>query len=75
VPGSTATRYAYALVRNGTVIQQSSASQELHYNAIRIQERSATLPGLGAGTVSLYVWGIDQQGNPSDAVKTDISLP
>lgn len=73
--GSTAKNYAYALVRNGRTISASTEPQELVYNAIKIQKRSATTAGLGSGPLTLYVWGIDDQKRPSNPAKAQISIP
>lgn len=75
-PGSTATNYAYALVRNGMVISAPAEKYELNFRAIRIQKRSATAAGLGSGPVTMYVWGVDGEGRPSSAAtKVQMQIP
>jgi hypothetical protein len=74
-PGSTAVRYAYALVRDGTTINTSTAPLELNYDRIRIEERSSTRSGLAPGTVMMWVWGVDADNRPSAPAKVQIVLP
>lgn len=73
--GSTAKNYAFVLARNGQTISAASAPQELVYNAIKLQKRDGATVGLSSGPLTLYVWGIDAQGRPSNPVKTQISIP
>lgn len=73
--GSTAKKYAFVLARNGQTITQATEPQELVYNAIKLQKRDGETPGLSTGPLTLYVWGIDAEGRPSNVVKTQISIP
>jgi hypothetical protein len=73
--GSTATKYAFVLARNGQEITAATEPQELIYNAIKLQKRDATTVGLSAGPLMLFVWGIDAEGRPSNVVKTQVSIP
>jgi hypothetical protein len=72
---STATQFAYALVRDGVTFNASTAPLPAAYQAIRIEKRTDTTAGLRAGTVTLWIWGIDAQGQPSEPVKTQLSIP
>ncbi len=73
--GSTATSFAYALVRDGVTFSASATPLPTAYQAIRIQKRTDTTPGLRSGTVTMWVWGIDAQGQPADPVKTQLTIP
>ena len=73
--GSTAKKYAFVLARSGQTITAATDPQTLVYNAIKLQKRTDTTAGLSAGPLTLYVWGIDAEGRPSNAVKTQISIP
>jgi hypothetical protein len=80
-PGSTATQFVYALVRGGTIIQEAQTPYALptvtppQHTLIRIQEATASQPGLLPGTVALWVWGVDTQGRAGDPSKVSLQLP
>lgn len=73
--GSTAKKYAFVLARNGQTITAAPKPQDLVYNAIKLQKRDGETPGLSSGPLTLYVWGIDAEGRPSNVIKTQISIP
>lgn len=73
-PGSRAVNYAYALVRDGKVIISSKKPESLQYVKIRLQPLDNG-QGLLPGTISLWVWGIDKQGAPSNPVHHDFVIP
>ncbi len=80
-PGSAATQFLYALVRDGQVIQEAATPYALpsvtqsQHTLIRIQERTDTQPGLRPGSVALWVWGVDAQGRPGNPVRAVLILP
>lgn len=73
--GSTATKYAYALVRDGMTFASSDKPLSTSYDRVRIEQRTDTEPGLRSGTVTMWVWGINAQGQPSEPVKTVLNIP
>jgi len=73
-PGSMANRYVYALVRDGNTVVSSDRPLGLSTNLIKLQHRSETTPGLRAGPVTLYVWGIDQINRISAAKRLDLMI-
>lgn len=73
--GSTATRYAYALVRDGVTVSASPQVLRTAYDRIRIERRNDTQAGLRPGKVTMWIWGIDKQGNYSSPVKTYLDIP
>jgi hypothetical protein len=73
-PGSTAIRYAYALVRDGKVVSESPSPESLSYDRLRIRRRTDTSPGVRPGPVTLLVWGIDQIGRPSEPARRDLVI-
>ncbi len=72
--GSTATRYAYAIVRDGQVSSVSEQPLDFQSQMVRIQ-RYANGQGLHPGTLTLWFWGIDTAGRPSAPVKAQIQIP
>jgi len=77
--GSAATQYVYALVRDGQTILTSNAPFSLvdpnRITVIKIQGRTDTQAGLRSGPVTLWVWGIDAQGQPGDPSKVQLQIP
>ena len=73
--GSPATRFAYAIVRGGVTVSSSPEVLRTAYDRIRIERRSDTQAGLRPGKVTLWIWGVDKQGNYSNPVKTYLDIP
>ena len=71
---SSATRFVYALVRDGHTVVSSDRPLGLTTNLIKLQHRSATTPGLRAGPVTLYVWGIDQINRISPSKRVELTI-
>ncbi len=74
-PGSTATRYAYALVRDGVTVSTAPQVLRTAYDLVRIERRTDTQAGLRPGKVTMWIWGIDKQGDYSNPVKTYLDIP
>jgi hypothetical protein len=75
--GSAAHRFIYTLVRGDQTIYQADHPVGAGLARIRLQQRSDTQPGLLPGRVSLWVWGVDDQGNYGNPVSAtfDIAAP
>lgn len=73
--GSSATQFAYALVRDGRVGYVSPSAFDAARYQVRIERLGAGGTGLGAGTVTLWVWGINKAGLPAEPVKTTLNIP
>ena len=77
--GSTATKFAYGLVRDGQTILTSDAAYNMddptRITEIKIQGRTDISPGLRPGLVALWVWGVDAQGNPGNPRKIQLQIP
>lgn len=73
--GSSATQFAYALVRNGQVDYVSPSAFDMTRYQVRIEKLTAAGTGLGSGTVTLWVWGINKAGQPAEPAKTVLNIP
>lgn len=74
-PGSTATQFAYALVRAGRVVYAAPNAYDVSQFRVRVQKLNANGTGLASGPVILWVWGVDKAGQPSEPVKTVLNIP
>jgi hypothetical protein len=74
VAGGTATGYAYAIVRDDKTVATSPKVLNTSYDRIRIEQRTDTQAGLRPGKVTLWIWGVDKQGNYSDPTKTYLDI-
>jgi len=74
-PSSTATQFAYALVRDGRVVYASPSAYTLSQFRVRVEKLTTAGTGLSAGTVALWVWGINASGQPSEPTKTLLNIP
>ena len=76
--GSAATKFAYALVRDGQTIMTSdtayTVSDPERITEVKIQGRTDTTPGLRPGRVVLWVWGVDAQGSPGNPRKIQLDI-
>jgi len=72
---STATQFAYVMTRNGVPISVSTKPLSLSYGRLKLQKRTDQEPGLRSGPVTLWVWGINAQGNPSKPTATQVDVP
>ena len=72
--GSHAVQYAYSITRGDKVVVQSQESQSLDFVKIRLQPLAENKTGLLPGKVTLWVWGIDKAGHPSNAVHRDFVI-
>lgn len=76
-PGSAATQYAYALVRDGNTILTSnliSLVSRTVYTDVKIEPRTETQAGLRSGQVVLWVWGVDADGRPGSPSKVELDI-
>ena len=74
-PGSAATRFAYAIVRNGVTVSTSPQTLRTAYDRIRIERLSDTQAGLRPGKVTLWIWGINKRGDYSTPVSVYLDIP
>ena len=74
-PGSTASQFAYALVRAGRVVYAAPNPYDVTQFRVRVQKLNASGTGLASGPVTLWVWGVDKAGQPSEPVKTVLNIP
>lgn len=72
--GSTAVTYAYSITRDGETIVAPTAPLSLQYTRIRIEPRTADRPGLRPGNVTLWIWGINSDGQPSGPQRQDLVI-
>lgn len=75
VAGSNATQFAYALVRSGQVDYASPVAFDTTRYQVRIENLNSAGTGLGSGTVTLWVWGIDKAGQSAEPIKTVLNIP
>lgn len=73
-PGGTAVAYGYSITRDGRVVVGSSEAESLHYVKIQIQPLADNKTGLLPGKVTLWVWGVDKEGHPSNPVHRDFVI-
>ncbi len=73
--GSSAVQFAYALVRDGQVGYVSPAAFDMTRYQVRIEKLNSAGAGLGAGTITLWVWGINKAGQPAEPTKTVLNIP
>ena len=77
--GSDATQYIYALVRDGQTILAPATTysmiQPKESTVIKIQKRTDSTSGLRAGSVMLWVWGVDAEGRPGNPEKVQLQIP
>ncbi len=75
VSGSSAVQFAYALMRGGQVDYVSPVAFDIARYQVRIEKLNSAGTGLGSGTVTLWVWGIDKAGQPAEPIKTVLNIP
>jgi hypothetical protein len=73
-PGSNAMRYAYSITRDGRVVISSKDAQSMQYVKIRLQPMADNNTGLLPGKITLWVWGIDKAGHPSNPTHRDFVI-
>jgi hypothetical protein len=73
--GSDAAAWTYVLSRGDKSIVASATPLNPRSQRLRIQPRTDTTPGLRSGPVTLWIWGIDQSGNPSSPAKVRFVIP
>jgi hypothetical protein len=73
--GSTARAFVYILVRNGATVYSGDHLLQVNQTRIRLQAKNGTDTGLLPGSVSLEVWGVDDQNNYGPPAMLDISVP
>jgi hypothetical protein len=73
-PGSQAVNFAYALTRADSTIVSSTKPGSLEYVKIRLQPLADNKTGLLPGKVTLWVWGIDKTGRPSNPGHRDFVI-
>ncbi len=72
--GSSAVQFAYALVRGGQVDYASPTAFDTTRYQVRIEKLNSAGTGLGLGTVTLWVWGINRAGQPAEPTKTVLNI-
>lgn len=75
MPGSSATQFAYALVRGDQVDYVSPSAFDMTRYQVRIEKLNSAGTGLGTGTVNLWVWGINKAGQPAEPIRTVLNIP
>jgi hypothetical protein len=73
--GSTAQRFAYILQRGSQAIVTADKLFPADATRIRLQPRTSSVPGLLPGTTTLWVWGVDSQGNYGAPVSATVQIP
>lgn len=73
--GSSAVQFAYALVRGGQVDYASPSAFDVTRYQVRIEKLNSAGAGLGSGTVTLWVWGINKAGQPAEPAKIVLNIP
>lgn len=72
--GSTAVSYAYSFMRDGQSIVAPSTPLSLKFARLRIEPRTEKQAGFRPGHVTLWVWGIDKAGQPSNPLRQDLVI-
>jgi hypothetical protein len=72
--GSSVSQFIFAIFRDGTAVFSSNTLMPLAGAGINIQAQTDTTPGLKPGTVQLYAWGVDGNGNYSTPTIVTFSI-
>ena len=72
--GSHAVQYAYSITRDTKVVVQSKEAASLDFVKMRLQPLAENKTGLLPGKVTLWVWGLDKAGHPSNATHRDFVI-